>query len=216
MALSTYAELQGAIADWLNRRDLTVRIPDFIRLAEDDINTKLRDRRMHRYVDALIGDQPVAQPEDWLEAVRLNVKGRHRPLVLTTLAHIQALRGRRAPLDALPPEHPGEAGVPQYFAIAGSVIEVFPRPSAPVTIEMVYCQKVPHLSAEAPANWLLAEDSAILLYGSLVQAEPYLKNDARLPTWAGLYKDRIDSRNQATEAARFGGGPIRRVRRGFR
>lgn len=216
MALSTYPELQASIASWLNRRDLTDRIPDFIRLAEDDINAKLRDRRMHRYVDALIADQPVALPEDWLEAVRLTPKGRHRPLVLTTLDHIQALRGRRLPFDAVPSGDPAVTGAPEYYAVAGTVLEFFPLPAQPVTIEMVYFQKLPRLTADAPSNWLLAEDSAAYLYGSLVQAEPYLKNDARLATWAGLYKDRIDSRNRATEAARFSGGPIRRVRRGFR
>lgn len=216
MALSNYTELQESIGSWLNRRDLSARIPDFIRLAEDDINGKLRDRRMHRYVDAQISDQPVALPPDWLEAVRLTPKGRHRPLVLTTLDQMQALRGRRVPLDALPPEYPASAAAPQYFAVAGTVLEFFPLPAQPVTIEMVYFQKVPRLSAEAPVNWLLTEDSAVHLYGSLAQAEPYLKNDARIATWAGLYADRIASRNRATEAARFGGGPLRRVRRGFR
>ena len=216
MALSTYAELQASIASWLNRRDLTDRIPDFIRLAEDDINGRLRDRRMHRYVDALIADQPVALPEDWLEAVRLTPKGRHRPLVLTTLDHIQALRGRRWPFDVLSPEDPAATGAPEYYAVAGTVLEFFPLPVRPVAIEMVYFQKLPRLGPDVPGNWLLAEDSAAYLYGSLVQAEPYLKNDARLATWIGLYRERIDSRNRATEAARFSGGPIRRVRRGFR
>ncbi|HEY4252998.1 MAG TPA: hypothetical protein VGM87_17440 [Roseomonas sp.] len=216
MALSDYAELQESIASWLNRRDLTARIPDFIRLAEDDINTRLRDRRMHRHVDALITDQPVALPEDWLEAVRLTPKGRHRPLSLVTLDHIQALRGRRPPSDAPAPEYWAEAGMPQCFAIAGTVIEFFPMPAQPVTVEMVYVQRLPRLGAEAPGNWLLREDSAIYLYGSLAQAEPYLKNDERLAVWAGLYTDRVNNRNAASEAARFSGGPLRRVHRGFR
>ncbi|HEY4252309.1 MAG TPA: hypothetical protein VGM87_13945 [Roseomonas sp.] len=217
MALATYADLQESIAGWLNRRDLAARIPDFIRLAEDDINGKLRDRRMHRYVDALIGDQPVAQPEDWLEAVRLNIQGRHTPLTLTTMDRIQAMRGAcRTPYEVIPADGGAVTGWPEYFAIAGTVIEFHPLPSAPVIIDMVYYQKVPRLSDAAPTNWLLAEDAAIYLYGSLAQAEPYLKNDERLATWAGLYGDRINGRNAASEVAQFSGGPLRRVRRGFR
>ena len=42
MALSNYSELQSAVADWLERGDLTARIPDFIRLAEVQLNRLLR------------------------------------------------------------------------------------------------------------------------------------------------------------------------------
>ena len=42
MAITTYAELKTAIANWLNREDLTSVIPDFISLAEADFNRKLR------------------------------------------------------------------------------------------------------------------------------------------------------------------------------
>jgi len=34
MALTTYTELKSSLADWLNRSDLTSVIPDFISLAE--------------------------------------------------------------------------------------------------------------------------------------------------------------------------------------
>ena len=46
MALGTYTELKDAIADWLDRSDLTARIPDFIALAEARINRELRIRPM--------------------------------------------------------------------------------------------------------------------------------------------------------------------------
>ena len=46
MALSTFTELKEAVADWLDRSDLTARIPDFIALAEARINRELRIRPM--------------------------------------------------------------------------------------------------------------------------------------------------------------------------
>ena len=41
MALTTNAELQAVIADWLNRSDLSAQIPDFLTLAQLKINRKL-------------------------------------------------------------------------------------------------------------------------------------------------------------------------------
>ena len=46
MALSTFTELKDAVADWLDRSDLTTRIPDFITLAESRLNRDLRIRPM--------------------------------------------------------------------------------------------------------------------------------------------------------------------------
>ena len=47
MALNTYSALKTAIANWLNRSDLTSEISgDFIVLAEKDFNSKLRIRKI--------------------------------------------------------------------------------------------------------------------------------------------------------------------------
>ena len=42
MAIGTYAELQTAVANWLDRDDLTDRIPEFIALAEAKMNRNQR------------------------------------------------------------------------------------------------------------------------------------------------------------------------------
>ena len=46
MALSTYSELKTSVADWLNRSDLTSAVPDFISLAEAQVERRLRTRQM--------------------------------------------------------------------------------------------------------------------------------------------------------------------------
>ena len=51
MAISTYSELQTAVANWLDRDDLTARIPEFIVLAEARYNRELRIRGMETIVD---------------------------------------------------------------------------------------------------------------------------------------------------------------------
>ena len=46
MAITTYDELKTSVADFLNRDDLTSVIPDFITMAEADLNRNVRHWRM--------------------------------------------------------------------------------------------------------------------------------------------------------------------------
>ncbi len=52
MAISTYAELKTGIANWLDRTDLTDKIPDFIALAESRHRRDFKIRRMETRVTA--------------------------------------------------------------------------------------------------------------------------------------------------------------------
>ncbi len=54
MAISNYSELKAAIADWLNRSDLTDSIPDFIALAETRHKRDFKIRRMETRVISTI------------------------------------------------------------------------------------------------------------------------------------------------------------------
>ena len=45
MAISTYTELQTAVADWLHRTDMTSVIQDCVALAEERFNRRLRTRQ---------------------------------------------------------------------------------------------------------------------------------------------------------------------------
>jgi hypothetical protein len=47
MAITTNAELESALAGWLDRSDLTARIPDFVTLCEARVNRKLRVRERY-------------------------------------------------------------------------------------------------------------------------------------------------------------------------
>ncbi len=47
-----------------------------------------------------------------------------------------------------------------------------------------------------------------LLYGSLLEAEPYLMNDARTQTWSSLYNQSITRINTSDEESEFAGVPL--------
>ena len=72
MAITTYSELQTAIANFLARGDLTTQIPDFITLAEARMSRELDTRSQERRATAATaaGDEFISLPTD-LRKIRL-------------------------------------------------------------------------------------------------------------------------------------------------
>jgi hypothetical protein len=77
MALANYTDLLASVAGWLNREDLTARIPDFVSLAEADFNRQLRVAAMVGRTTTTIaaGVSRFSLPTDWLEAINIQVTG---------------------------------------------------------------------------------------------------------------------------------------------
>lgn len=209
MALDNYADLKTSVAGWLNRRDLDAMTPDFIRLAEDDINTILRCREQETTVQVTAANGAATLPANWLEMIRLAPDDGMAMKMVTPERMQELVHTGRATFNT-----GAGVGAPTSFAVVGTGLEVWPRPAS-VVLDLTYYAKVPRLSDAAPTNWLLAADAAIYLYGALAQSAPYLKNDARIATWAALYKNRVETRNAAARRAAVSGGALRRVRRGF-
>lgn len=198
MALTTYTELNASIGDWLNRTDLTSAIPDFISLAEAQIERQLRTRQMIVRSNADISTEYAALPSDFLETKSFKLSGTNpiTPLVFQTIDA----------LDDLLRTH-SAASRPKYFGIVGGQVRVVPAPDATYTTELVYYAKLTKLSASVASNWLLAASPDIYLYGSLLQAAPYLQDDARIPVWSSLYEKALtdlqisDSRSSTSSGA---------------
>ena len=94
MAISTYAELKSAIADWLNRDDLTSVIPSFIELAEAELTRNLRHRKMVTRADATIDEEYTQTPDDWFQTQTLILET--DPVTELTYLTPDALNEKRA------------------------------------------------------------------------------------------------------------------------
>jgi hypothetical protein len=197
MPLSTYTELQAAIASWLNRDDLAAAIPDFIALAEAQANRRLRTRPMLARAEAEVAAEFVSLPPDFLEPVSLTIELSESDIV--RLDHL-------AP-DRLLGEKSGNpsAGQPRCYTIAGSELQFLPAPDKSYTAELTYYAALPPLAAFG-TNWLLARHPDVYLYGALVQSAPYLKDDPRLETWGRLFVTALEDCRSAT---RVPGGKLR-------
>ena len=199
MALTTYAELKTSIGDWLNRSDLTSVIPDFISLAEAQIERTLRARQMIVRANASFDAQYGAVPSDFLEAKSLKLTSTNPQSPLSFLS-IDAL-------DAEMTKYTG-SGKPKFFGVVGGQLRIVPTPDATYTTELTYYAKLAKLSNSNTSNWLLASSPDIYLYGALLQAAPYLQDDARIQTWATLYERALNDLQTADDRGASSGGAL--------
>ena len=196
MALTTYDELKDSIADFLNRDDLTSVIPDFIALAEADMNRGLRHWRQEKRSTAEIDTQYSAIPADFMEAIRFYITSNDTsPLELISQSEMVDRRYRSG----------DTSGKPAYYAVTAGEIEVYPTPDGTYDAELYYYSRITALSASNTSNWVLEYFPDAYLYGALVHSAPYLKDDERAQVWASLYANAISAINAESEKSKFGG-----------
>jgi hypothetical protein len=73
---------------------------------------------------------------------------------------------------------------------------------------MLYFAAPPYLSSSNTSNVFLNVAPDGLLYGALVEAEPYLMNDARINTWGSMYDRAITSLTKSDEEGQYSGVPL--------
>lgn len=184
MAITTYSELQDAVANWLDRGDLTSRIPEFIALTEAGMNRMLRDRNQQATATASVSTEFFSLPTDFAEAIDLSMtlNGVTQSLQLTDTATIAAQKTPTA-----------WTGWPQYYAIVGTQARVYPAPDATYSSALIYLQRVPALSTTNTSNWVLVGAPDAYLYGAVAQAAMYLRDPDMLSAAGGMFSDAMAS-----------------------
>jgi hypothetical protein len=72
---------------------------------------------------------------------------------------------------------------------------------------MVYRQNVPPLASNS-TNWLLTLAPDLYLYGALMEASPYIKNDPRIQVWGTLMASALNDLNELGKVSAFNAGPM--------
>ena len=181
MALDTYTNLKTAIAQWLNRTDLTSDIVDFLTLCEDEIARRV-ETEFERRDTITLNAEVVTLPSDLRE--------------ITSLALDDANRG--GPIEILSPEqltlYKAASGrrtsYPRKAAITtnGTELILAPVPDTSYVAEIIYATKLDRLSGSVSTNWILDDHSDVYLYGSLIHSAPFLKDDQRMGVWQSLFE----------------------------
>lgn len=205
MALVTnYATLQTWVATLLNRSgsNFTADVPNFIQQFESDARDNSMIRKLTDRGDVSISTDSLALPSDLeeIEAWYHNGDTIFDSIDIVSASQIPVLKARF-----------GSLGAPRYAAITDKVARFAPAPDGTYTTQLTYWREIPSLSDSVTTNWLLDERPDIYIYGTALEAAPYLKNDKRIAVWEHLLDKRIENLHLATERERYGGSLIRQV-----
>jgi hypothetical protein len=199
MSITTYAELQTTIAGYLARSDLTTQIPDFIRLAETRLRRDLRIRQMLNTttLTCTSGTATVTIPSDFLEVKDFVVTG--NPVMPLNYESPSLFSRNSRSMDA---------GKPLNYTVLATTFKLAPIPDSNYTLSLVYSIAPPFLSTSNTSNTFLTVCPDLLLYASLLEAEPYLMNDARINTWGTMFDRAMSSLTRSDEKGQYSGVPL--------
>lgn len=177
MSLSTYADLQTQVANWLARSDLTAYIPDMVTLFEAAAARRLKVRPMETTISLATTNGVATLPSDFLGYKRVTWTGSFN----NDLDYVHP-----SEWQFLNPYPPFSGATPQVFTLEGSSLKISPIDDS--GLQMVYSQKTPALSGSL--NWLWTNHPDAYLYGTLAEANYFNKGSA-LPM-AAVWTQRRD------------------------
>jgi len=201
MAIGTFAQLKTAAANWLDRSDLTDRIPEFIVLAEARFNRILRIRDMETVstsISTVAGTREYSLPTGFVQMKEFHLTTDP----LTPLAYITPEMMTRLWAGS-------SKGKPEVFTIIADNVRLGPNPDAVYTTSMLYYKTFTALSDSATTNDMLTNNPDVYLYGTLLEAEPFIMNDDRVQLWAIAFKQAIDDIQNQDNKDRHSGSQLR-------
>jgi hypothetical protein len=188
-AVMTYDSLVDDISTYLERTDTATlqKIPTFIMLAEQVIASQIKFLgNLNVVSSAMSPSNPVLdKPVRWHKTVSMNitVDGKRSPVLLRKYEYLRNYWPDSAATD-----------VPKFYCDYDYTHWlVAPTPASNYTFEVLYYERVQPLDSANQTTWFTQYAPQALLYGSLLQAMPFLKNDERIPMWQAQYQQIIDT-----------------------
>lgn len=185
----TYTSLVADVTLYLERSDAQTinQIPSFINLAESIISDELKILGQQETVSATMvqGNPVIAKPTRWRKTTSFNitVAGERKPLLLRKYEYLR---------NYWP--NPTTEDEPLFYADYDfDNWLIAPTPDAAYAFEVLYYEKIQPLDATNQTNWFTINAPQAMLYGTLLQAMPFLKNDSRVQLWQSLYDRAIQT-----------------------
>lgn len=181
MSISNYTELKAAVADWLNRDDISdARISEFVAMAENRIFKQLRIKELETSATLTIDSVgKAALPADHLEPK--DVLWADKPLTRVSLTQFYT--------------NGYVQGTPVYFAREGNSLKFWPTPVEGATDgRLIYYARPTNLSDIQLTNDLFALSPELYLFGALLAGGTYLgMPQEKIALWASSFDEALNS-----------------------
>ena len=180
--VQTYDNLVADVINYMERddADFVAMIPTLIGLAESAIAAELKSLLQLVVVETtLTATNPVlVKPTRWRKTISMKING--APIVMRSQDYIALYQSEST------------AGVPKFYAEYDYNNWAFaPAPSADSSIEIIYYSEIQPLDTTNQQNLFTRECPQAMLFGTLLQAQGYLKALDKLPVWKSYYTDSI-------------------------
>lgn len=187
----TFTTLQEDIRRYLERgatyaSDPVVyeQIPRLINLAERRISRELKIQGFINVVTGTltIGQSVYAKPDRWRDTVSMNIgtgnQNNTRKVIFSrAYEYLISYWPDRTATDE--PIFYSDYDYDHWL--------IAPTPDAEYPFEILYYELPPLLDDVVQTNWLTEYAPQLLLYGALLEATPFLKNDERINVWQQMY-----------------------------
>jgi len=172
----TYDSLTSTVLQYLERSDQATinAIPTFITLAEFEIAHEIKTLGQMQVAESVmtIGNPNIPKPARWTKTVSMNYtnsSGVRTPILLRKYEYLTNYWPNNT-LTA-PPAYYADTNWDHWY--------IAPTPDQSYNFEVLYYERIDPLSSTNQTNWLTQNAPTAMLYGTLLQAMPFLKNDQR-------------------------------------
>lgn len=153
------------------------QLPRLITLGERRIARELKIQGFIRAVQTplQVGVAVYLKPDRWRDTVSMTVDG--VPIFARSYEYCRNYWPNEA-----------QVGEPQFYADYDfQHWLITPTPATAKTLEVLYYEQPRFLGEDFQTNWLTEYAPDLLLYATLLEANPFLKNDERVQLWQAMY-----------------------------
>ena len=189
----TYDNLIADVISYMERNDVgfIAQIPSLIGLAESAIAAELKTLLQLTVVETTLAQNQVIlnKPARWRKTVSMKANG--QPIKMRSQDYVAQYQDEST------------AGVPLYYAEYDYNNFAFaPKPAADTPIEIIYYSEIQPLDTTNQQNLFTRECPQAMLFGTLLQAQGYLKALDKLPIWKAYYMDSLAALKKEDNARR--------------
>lgn len=197
MAITTYAELKTAVADFVHRGDLTTAVVDLIMLGEKRIQREVRTPDMEVTYSQAIASGVIAVPTDFLEWKLVYIN--------TTLTR----RLQPKTIEWIYQNYPTRSsdGIPKFIGRGATNFEFGPYPDSTYTVKGFYYKRL--TSVASSWNALATANPDLYLYAALAATSAYIQDEPRIAIWEEAYRMTRDDLNGEAKLQDISGAPLR-------